>query len=57
MSKMMKETLETPLNQCGAPGCGRRVDSVGAELKQCSRQVTSWPSASAEILIYLRLSL
>jgi hypothetical protein len=51
MSRMVKERLETPLNECGAQGCSRQVDSVGAELKQCSRQVTSWPSASAETLI------
>ncbi|KAF8448862.1 hypothetical protein L210DRAFT_3387694 [Boletus edulis BED1] len=38
LSKMMKETLEKPLNQCGVRGCDRRVDSVGPELQQCSRQ-------------------
>ncbi|KAF8141455.1 hypothetical protein EV363DRAFT_1308138 [Boletus edulis] len=37
LSKMMKETLEKPLNQCGVRGCDRRVDSVGPELQQCSR--------------------
>jgi hypothetical protein len=37
MSRMVKERLETPLNECGAQGCSRQVDSVGAELKQCSR--------------------
>lgn len=41
LSKMMKDVLEKPLDQCGVRGCDRRVDSIGPELKQCSRQVTS----------------
>ncbi|KAF8555674.1 hypothetical protein OG21DRAFT_1507438 [Imleria badia] len=37
MSRMMKDKLEMPLSQCGARGCDLRADSVGLELKQCSR--------------------
>lgn len=48
MSKMMKDILEKPLEQCGAQECDRRVGSVGQELKKCSRQVTPQPSTSLE---------
>ncbi|KAN0088195.1 hypothetical protein V8E55_005252 [Tylopilus felleus] len=37
LSRMMKDQLEMPLRHCGFRGCDRKVDSVGPELKRCSR--------------------
>ncbi|KAG9313150.1 hypothetical protein JVU11DRAFT_6600 [Chiua virens] len=50
MSKLMKGTLEKPLNQCGAQGCCHRTDSADSELKQCSRQVTSLSSSTGTLM-------